>query len=116
MWLGLISEIAEKVLISITPIIAGMIAGWLAGLLKLAWAKARLAVGEEWDWVLMSAADMAVRAAEQMELAGLIENKKDYAVATAQVYLEERGINIDLSLIEAAIESAVIVHFPKKIS
>ena len=113
MWLELLSEIGERVLLAVAPLLAGMIAAWLGGLIKQAWAKAHQMVGEEWAWALDVAAEMAVRAAEQLKLAGLIEDKKDYAVATAQAYLDERGIKVDLSLIEAAIEAAVIGNFPK---
>ena len=113
MWLDIVSVIAEKILITVTPIIAGMVAAWLAGLIKGAWANAHQIAGEEWSWALDMAASMAVQAAEQMELAGLIKDKKDYACATAQSYLDARGINVDLDLIEAAIEQAVMVHFPK---
>lgn len=111
MWLELLSEIGEQVLLALSPIIAGMIAAWLGGLIKGAWARAHQIVGEEWAWALDSAASMAVRAAEQLELAGLIKDKKDYAVATAQAYLDQRGIKVDLSLIEAAIEEAVHQNF-----
>jgi len=114
MWLDLISEIAEKVLITIAPIIATMIAGWFAGLLKQAWAKANQIVGENWMWALDSAAAMAVQAAEQLNIAGLIQDKKNYAVSVVQAYLVQRGLTIDLALIEAAIEQAVIIHFPPK--
>ena len=113
MWLDIVSEIAEKVLITIAPIIAGMIAAWIAGLLKQAWAKAHDIAGDEWQWALEAAARMAVQAAEQMELAGLIETKKDYAIATAQAYLNARGLKVDLLLVEAAIEQAVIDNFPE---
>ena len=113
MWLDIVSEIAEKVLITVTPIIAGMIAAWLVKLISQADVKLREMVGEEWKWALDTAASMAVRAAEQMKITGLIEDKKDFAVATVEAYLDEHGLKVDLSLVEVAIEAAVNSYFPK---
>lgn len=51
--------------------------------------------------------NMAVLAAEQAGMSGAIENKKDYALAVAQDLLNDRGIKMDLSAIDAAVEAAV---------
>lgn len=58
------------------------------------------------------AAEFAVKAAEQVNLSGALEefadSKLDYALEIAQKYLDARGLkNIDLDLLRAAIEAAV---------
>lgn len=113
MWLKILSEIGEQVLLAVAPILAGMVAAWLGNLIKQARARAHQIVGEEWEWTLKAGADMAVKAAEQLEIAKLITDKKGYAIATLKNYLDANGIDIDLALIEAAIEAAVINNFPK---
>lgn len=64
------------------------------------------------------AADFAVKAAEQSGLSGQIAKegaiKKAYAQQLAQGYLNANGWGgIDLGLLSAAIEKAVIENFPK---
>lgn len=56
---------------------------------------------------LMSIARTAVLAAEQAGLAGLIVDKKEAAVSYAQAMLTDRGMSIDISALDAAIEAAV---------
>lgn len=57
---------------------------------------------------LAGIAKVAVLAAEQSGLSGLIEDKKNYAIRVAEQMLEERGIKIDLDTLTAAIEAAVL--------
>ena len=106
-----LSELAQSVLLAIAPIIASALAAWLIGLAKGAWAKAQLAVGENWSWVLNDGASIAVRAAQQLWVEN--EDKKNYAVATLQAYLNERGVKVNISIIEAAIEAAVLSEIKK---
>jgi hypothetical protein len=63
------------------------------------------------EW-LTECADFAVKAAEQTGLAGMIEDKKQYALSIAEAWLEAKGIPIDLHLLDAAIEKAVLENFP----
>lgn len=109
-----LSELAQSVLLAVAPIIASALAAYLIGMAKGAWAKAKQTVGDEWAWALDEGAKIAVRAAEQLKLAEIIEDKKDYAVATLQAYLDERGLKIDLAVLEAAIEAAVLSEFNRK--
>jgi hypothetical protein len=109
-----LSELAQSVLLAIAPIIASALAAWLIGMARAAWAKAKQTVGDEWAWALDEGAKIAVRAAEQLKLAEIIEDKKDYAVATLQAYLDERGLKVDLAVLEAAIEAAVLSEFNRK--
>ena len=58
---------------------------------------------------LLEIVDLAVKAAEQANLAGLIESKKDYAIEFAQKALDERGFSfVDVEfLVNTLIEAAV---------
>lgn len=114
MWSELLSKVVEQVLLAVLPVLAGAATAYVIGLAKTAWAKARAEVGENWVWALEEGAQMAVRAAEQLKIAELIEDKKDYAVGFLQNYLDGLGLKVDLSLVEAAIEAAVIENFPHK--
>ncbi len=65
------------------------------------------------SWALEQAAEVAVRAAEKMNLSGFIEDKKDYAIETAQRFLNEAGWEeINFWVLEAAIEAEVLRQFP----
>lgn len=94
----------------VTILITGFIA-WAIPQVKLAWAKA-LAKNPDLFYALEEAATLAVKAAEQAKLAGFIEDKLDYAMDTAEMFLAARGFKIDLHLLDAAIEKAVLEYFP----
>ena len=65
-------------------------------------------------WALQEAAAIAVRAAEKMEFSKFIDDKKAYAFEIAQLFLDNEGWDeIDVELIEAAIEAEVLEQFPK---
>ena len=65
-------------------------------------------------WALEEAVEVAVRAAEKMEFSKFIDDKKSYAFEIVQRYLDEQGWNeVDVELIEAAIEAEVLKQFPK---
>lgn len=63
---------------------------------------------------IMDVAELVVKAAEQAKLAGLIEDKKEYAIRTAEAWLEKEGIKVDLDILDSAIEAAVFKFFSKK--
>jgi len=108
-------SIVEKVLLAVIavalPILLKMLADWL----QLKRDEFENLVGEELSFALADAVRIAVLAAEQSGLAKLIEDtaeaKKRYAFDIAERYLHERGFNIDLDLISAAIEAAVKERF-----
>jgi hypothetical protein len=52
-------------------------------------------------------AKIAVSAAEQMGAAGIVEDKKEYAIHAVELWLAEKGIAIDVALIESAVEAEV---------
>jgi DNA-directed RNA polymerase specialized sigma24 family protein len=63
---------------------------------------------------IRQAVEIAVLAAEQMEIGGFIEDKKQYALNIAQAYLNEHGWDeFDIDVLEAAIEAEVLKQFPK---
>jgi hypothetical protein len=106
----LLQKIGEQVLLNVAPILAVALLGWLFAQGKLAWARAK-AYAPDWAEAVESAADLAVKAAEQSKLAGLIESKKDYALEIAEQWLKARGVKVDLHLLDAAIEKAVNENF-----
>lgn len=61
--------------------------------------------------VLEQAALIAVRAAEQAGLSGLIKDKKKYAISIVEAWLKKQGLPIDINVIMAAIEAAVWEEF-----
>lgn len=102
----------------LTAMLLALIGATVPALIKLLLAEAtrRLAQAKEYqpqltDWIVMSA-EFAVKAAEQSGLAGLIEDKKQYALSVAEAWLETKGIRVDLHLLDAAIEKAVLDNFP----
>jgi len=107
--------IVEKVLLAVIavalPILLKMLADWL----KLKRDEFENGISDELSFALREAARIAVLAAEQSGLAKLIEDttlaKKRYALDIAERYLHERGFDIDLDLIAAAIEAAVKEQF-----
>jgi hypothetical protein len=91
---------------AVLPVLAAALAGWLYSQARLAWQKfqnARPDVADSIQW----AAEIAVRAAEQANLGGLIDDKKHYALQFAQRWLELKKIPIDLEALDGAIEAAV---------
>lgn len=56
---------------------------------------------------ILDVARMAVLAAEQLGLTGVIDDKKSYAITVAERMLAERGIKVDIDALDAAIEAAV---------
>jgi hypothetical protein len=110
-------SIIEKVLLAVISVALPLLLKWLFDWLKLKRAEFEQNVGEQWVYALDEAVRLAVRAAEQSGLAKLItdtaEAKKRYAIDRAESYLHERGFDIDLDVLEAAIEAEVIRQFPK---
>ena len=91
---------------AVLPVLAAALAGWLYSQARLAWQKfqnARPDIADSIQW----AAEIAVRAAEQANLGGLIDDKKHYALQFAQRWLELKKIPIDLEALDGAIEAAV---------
>jgi len=111
-WKEFLSVFVEKVLLAFAPILASLAVAWLLAKVRGAWVEFQDLHGGE-AWVIKEIANIAVKAAEQANLSGQIEDKKDYAVAVAMEWLQARGLKIDLSVIDAAIEAAVFDEFNK---
>lgn len=108
-----ISKFLESFLLALAPVLASLFAAWLALQVKKVWAQLKEANPDVAYW-LAEAAQMAVAAAEQSQLAGLISDKKAYALEIAEKYLKENyNVDIDLHLIEAAIEAEVLKNHVK---
>lgn len=107
-----LSELAEGILLAFVPVLVSMITAWLLAKARMAWAQYKEA-NANYSWLLESIAVIAVKAAEQSKIAGLIEDKKSYAVQVAQQWLNDKGFSVDLAIIEAAIEAAVFEEINK---
>ena len=91
---------------AVLPVLAAALAGWLYSQARLAWQKFQNARPDTAD-AIQWAAEIAVRAAEQANMGGLIDDKKHYALQFAQRWLELKKIPIDLEALDGAIEAAV---------
>lgn len=107
-------EFAQSLLLAFAPIIAALVAGWLAVTIKRVWANIQ-AEKPELAYTLETIARIAVRAAEQAGASDYILDKKTYAIDFVQSYLTAQGWGIiDVSVIEAAIEAAVFNEFNRE--
>jgi hypothetical protein len=61
----------------------------------------------EYGYLLEQAASFAVKAAEEANFAGFIDDKRAYALEIAQKYLDDHKVKLSLEVIDAAIEAAV---------
>jgi uncharacterized metal-binding protein len=107
------NKLAQDLLTLVLPLVAVALVGWLGTQAKLVLAKAKNYAPDLFT-ALEEAAIIAVKAAEQSKLAGLIDDKKAYALTIAENFLETKGLKVDLHLIDAAIEKAVGEMFAKE--
>ena len=101
------SEFITKFALALIPVVVPLV---VAKVFQL-WAKGKQAL-TEWNptlaYVLEAGAKMVVSAAEQAGAAALIADKKEYAINALQNYLDAHGFkNLDISVLDAAIEDAV---------
>ncbi|NMC54980.1 MAG: hypothetical protein GYA48_15240 [Chloroflexi bacterium] len=101
-----LSEFVQQLLLYILPILAAALASWLIVQVSKGLAELK-AVRPDVYRDLMWVAKGVVQAAEQSGAAGLITDKKKYAINIAEKWLATKGWNIDLDLIDAAVEQAV---------
>jgi hypothetical protein len=102
--------ITTMILLVVIPYILIPLVSWLRALAKQAWQKFE---SEKPDLaeILEQSAKFAVLSAEQANAGGVIEDKRTYAIETAQKWLAAKGVTMDVGLIEAAIEKAVKDQF-----
>lgn len=109
-WMPILSKVIEAVLVVLLPPLIVAAVGFLCAKAKELWAKAK-AWNPTITEYLEQAAEFAVIAAEQAGAADLIKNKKEYAIEVAEEWLRARNLTIDIKLIDAAIEKAVLELF-----
>ena len=97
------------------PIIAAFCVAALRALTKK-WLAEMEAKKPKLKYYLEEAVELAVKSAEQAKLAGFVEDKKTHAMVIAQEYLNAHGWDeVDLDLLDSAIEAEVLKQFPKGI-
>ena len=110
-FVDLMQQSLMGLLVLILPIISGFIVSALIAL-KDKWLSELELNKPEFADALKLAVSLAVKAAEGMELGNFITDKKEYAVSIAQKWLDQEGWEeIDISILEAAIESEVLKLF-----
>lgn len=105
-WNTILSSVLQAVLIVLLPPVIAAFVRWIWAQGSALWESiqsTRPGLAE----ILEQVSIFAVKAAEQAGLAGLIEDKKEYALSIAEIWLADQGITIDLVLVDAAIEKAV---------
>jgi LL-H family phage holin len=107
-WYDLLEKI---ILLSVTAIMPVLVA-FLFAAFKKKWAEFK-SYANDYGWDVEEMAKIAVKAAEGLQLAGKIADKKEYAINLMQHQLDSKGIKINLAIIEAAIEAAVFEEFNK---
>jgi hypothetical protein len=103
------SALMQSVLLAVLPVAAGAAVNWLLKAAKVEAGKLDTQTLQTLTWL----ASIAVKAAEQSNMNGWLDDKKAYAVEICQGWLKARGISLDVATIEAAIEAAVMEEFNK---
>ena len=109
--IAVLVKFLETFLLALIPLLVPIVAAWVIAQIRSTWQRFKSTQSESNLFLLKEIATLAVRAAEQSGANLLIHDKKSYAVGVAEDYLAARGITINLSLIEAAIEAAVLEEF-----
>lgn len=102
-----LSEILFQLLMAVLVPVAGFAAAWL----KAKYSTERSNLDSQNKWLLDQGVNIAIYAAEQIYGAGKGAEKKAYALDIAEKWLAQYKINIDLDVVEAAIEAAVKTQF-----
>jgi hypothetical protein len=101
-WYKLLQDIIVLSVSAIAPVVVGLI----VVVIKKKLAEIKL-LYPDYAPVLEAAAKFAIQAAEEAKFAGLIEDKKEYALGVAQKYLDDHKVKIQLDVISAAIEAGI---------
>ena len=109
-WTVILSQVLQAVLIVVLPPLAVFVVKFLEAKIKVLWEEAK-AWSPTITQLIEQAARFAVVAAEQAGAAKLIEDKKKYAIKIAGEWLLEHGVDVNLDLVSAAIEKAVLEYF-----
>jgi LL-H family phage holin len=103
-----ISELLQALVLAILPVVAGYVALYL----KKKTDEVYVSLNQDTKYALGLVVKTAVFAAEQVYGNGAGAEKKAYAIEVVQKWVDGSGLKIDVSLIEAAIEEAVLENFP----
>ena len=103
-----ISELLQALVLAILPVVAG----YAALFLKKKGEEVSANLSGEARYALALVVKTAVFAAEQVYGNGAGAEKKAYAIEVVQKWVDTSGLKIDISLIEAAVEEAVLENFP----
>jgi hypothetical protein len=110
-WMNLLMQCASVVLNAVLavalPYLLIEVIKWVRAKKSEAFAR----VSNEQRQMIEQAVRTAVLAAEQLGLAGKVEDKFRYAWHVADGWLMDRGLNIDADMLESAIEAAVFSEF-----
>lgn len=101
-WNVIIGEAMTQLLRVIIPVCVALVAKWAIQLYQQI-KKDQPDFGQ----VLQTAVNIAVMSAEQMMQTEEGQKKKEYAIASVQDYLAQKGMVIDVSVIKDAIEATV---------
>lgn len=101
-WSLILGEIMTQILRVLIPVCVALIAKWAIQLYEEI-KKSQ----PDFAQVLQTAVNIAVMSAEQMMQTEDGKAKKEYAIASVKDYLAQKGMAIDVSVIEDAIEATV---------
>ena len=112
-FVNLLQEFVFNLMVLALPVLAVFLIALLKAQVKKALAEVEKAKPHVYK-NLWFYAEMAVQAAEQMELAGFVSDKKLYALDIVQKRLNANGFEeFDIEVLVAAIEAEVLKQFPK---
>jgi hypothetical protein len=110
-FVDLLQEFLMGLLVLVLPIVSAFVVKALNALAKKWLAELERNKPELAD-ALKTAVNLAVKAAEGMELGEFIDGKKQYAMEIAQAWLNQEGWDeVDIDVLEAAIEAEVLKLF-----
>jgi len=110
-WRDVLMKVVEALAVALIPMLVTLAAGQVVKLVQELGNRMRQRNAEAYEMIRLAARE-AVKAAEQANLAGLIEEKKQYAIDYVEKYLNRAyGITVDLDVIANAIEAAVYEEF-----
>ena len=109
--INLLQQFVFNLLVLALPVIAAFLIALLKAWIEKVLAQVEQARPKLAD-AIKQAVSLAVKAAEGLDLAGMITDKKAYALEIAQAWLDEEGWGeIELDILEAAIEAEVLKVF-----
>ena len=101
-WSVILGELVTQVLRVVIPVLVALIIKWAIQLYQ------EIKKDQpDFAQVLQTAVNIAVMAAEQMMQTEDGKAKKEYAINSVQDYLAQKGMMVDVSVIEDAIEATV---------